>query len=75
MTSLNDGPVRANSAPGKPLIVLTGAAHLMVRGAHACVCELARPHLTRILDGRVRALECSGENMPRKLGAHSGHES
>ena len=39
MTSLNDGPVRAISAPGrKPLIVLTGAAHLMVRGAHACVC-------------------------------------
>ena len=27
------------------------------------------PHVTRILDGRVRALECSGENMPRKLGA------
>ena len=33
MTSPNDGPVRAISAPGKPLIVLTGAAHLMVRGA------------------------------------------
>ena len=33
MTSLKDGPVRAISAPGKPLIVLTGAAHLMVRGA------------------------------------------
>ncbi|MGL5249243.1 MAG: hypothetical protein ACRC8U_13730, partial [Brooklawnia sp.] len=37
--------------------------------------ELARPHVTRILDGRVRALKCSDENMPRKLGAHSGHES
>ena len=34
-----------------------------------------RDHVTRILDGRVRALECSGENMPRRLGAHSGHES
>ena len=34
-----------------------------------------RDHVTRILDGRVRALERSGENMPRKLGAHSGHES
>ena len=33
MTSLTEGPVRAISAPGrKPLIDLTGAAHLMVRG-------------------------------------------
>ena len=33
MTSLNDGPVRAISAPGKPLIVHRRRAHLMVRGA------------------------------------------
>ena len=57
------------------LIVLTCAAHLMVCGASCLRLSWPRPHVTRILDGRVRALECSAENMPRKLGAHSGHES
>ncbi len=70
MTSLNDGPVRAISAPGrKPLIVLTGAAHLMVRGAHACVCGSARPHVTQIQGGHAGARsKLGGERATKTRG-------
>ena len=65
MTSLNDGLAHAISALGKPLIVLTGAAHLRVRGAFMPASASWRDHVTRILDGRVRALRGSP---PHEIG-------
>ena len=54
MTSLKDGPVRAISSPGKPLIVPTGAAHLKVphMGWNDMVMEQPHPVLAGIQSGQ-----------------------